>query len=183
MMKRSVLYVLLAAAVWLPRPCLGAAPDDGSANRTADMGILCNVEIQDTRKNPVMLPDFGKKHLLLFYVDPDRYNQNKEFVEDMETSHRAESDNISAYGIINLKDTIFPNALVRSIAARRTAKNHALILTDPSHLLRDAWNLGDLNNKFAILFVTKDCELAFFKAGEFSPEDQAEFYRVIEKYK
>lgn len=182
MKKILIALTLLLAVVSVSKPCCAATQKpDGEA--AADMRVLPNVEVQDTKKNPVMLPDFGRKHLLLFYVDPDKHNQNKEFVEDMEKNHRAESDDITAYGIINLKDTIFPNGIVRSLAARRTEKNHALILTDPDHLLRDAWQLGDVNNKFAIIFVTKDRELAFFKAGEFSQEDIDEFYRIIEKYR
>lgn len=182
MKKILIVSILLLAVVRVSEPCCAATqkPDGEVA---ADMRVLPDVEVQDTKKNPVMLPDFGKKHLLLFYVDPDKHNQNKEFVEDMEKNHRAESDDITAYGIINLKDTIFPNGIVRSLAARRTEKNHALILTDPDHLLRDAWQLGDVNNKFAIIFVTKDRELAFFKAGEFSQEDIDEFYRIIDKYR
>ena len=180
-MKR-ILIALVLCVVSLPTFCYSRTQTPGGEG-VADMRVLPDVEVQDTKKNPVMLPDFGKKHLLLFYVDPDKHNQNKEFVEDMEQNHRAESDNITAYGIINLKDTIFPNGIVRSLAARRTEKNHALILTDPNHLLRDAWQLGDVNNKFAIIFVTKDRELAFFKAGEFSQEDIDEFYRIIEKYR
>lgn len=182
-MKRFfIVFVSCLYAVSLSGFCFASTqtPEEGAS---ADMRVLPDVELQDTKKNPVMLPDFGRKHLLLFYVDPDKHNQNKEFVEDMEKNHRAESDNITAYGVINMKDTIFPNGIVRSIAARRTEKNHALILTDPNHLLRDAWQLGDVNNKFAIIFVTKDRELAFFKAGEFSREDIDEFYRVIEKYR
>lgn len=182
MKKISIALASFLSVLALSAPCRAAAQTP-EGEVAGDMRILPDVEVQDTKKNPVMLPDFGKKHLLLFYVDPDKHNQNKEFVEDMEQNHRAESDNITAYGIINLKDTIFPNGIVRSLAARRTEKNHALILTDPDHLLRDAWQLGDVNNKFAIIFVTKDRELAFFKAGEFSQEDIDEFYRVIEKYR
>ncbi len=142
-----------------------------------------NLELIDLHKNPTMLPYYGEKNALIFYVDPDKYNQNHEFTVEMEENHRAAGENIEGYGIINLKDTIFPNGIVRSLARRRTAKNGATIITDPDRIIAKEWGLGDCNNVFIIMIVTKEGELVYCKKGELTKEEQEEFYRVVDKYR
>ena len=41
-----------------------------------------NLELLDLKGNPAMMPYFGKKNVLIFYVDPDRAKQNDDFVTD-----------------------------------------------------------------------------------------------------
>ncbi len=142
-----------------------------------------NVELTDLDKNPSMFPDYGKKHMMIFYVDPDAHKQNKKFTEELEENNKEVSPNIQGYAVLNLKDTVFPNGIVRSIADKRTKGKPSINLADPNRALREAWNLGDCNNKFCLLFVTKDCELVYFRAGEFTEEDIADFYTVFNSYK
>ncbi len=159
-------------------------PLAAGAQRTEQSRKVSDVEVRDLDNKPVMLPNFGQKHLLIFYVDPEKPNMNKEFIDDMEQNNRIDSDNIYGFGVINLKDAKFyPNGLVRKMAAKRTAKNGATVLSDPDHLLRDAWNLGDVNNKFVVMLVTKEGELVFIRKDEFTQEDIDEFYRVVALYR
>lgn len=142
-----------------------------------------NVTLTDLDKNLMSLPDYGKKHMMIFYVDPDAHRQNREFQADVEARQpELESPNIQAYAILNLKDTILPNALVRSIADRRTRGKPSVNLADANRILRDAWNLGDCNGKFCVLFVTRDCELVYFRAGDFTDRDVADFYATVKRY-
>ena len=63
-----------------------------------------NVEVLDLDGKPAKLPYFGEKNLMIFYVDPDRHKQNEDFTIELEQNHRAESDNIHGFGVMNLKD-------------------------------------------------------------------------------
>ena len=63
-----------------------------------------DVTLTDLYKQSTQLPYFGQKHLLIFYVDPDHHKQNEEFTYELEENGRAHSDNIYAFGIMNLKD-------------------------------------------------------------------------------
>ncbi len=142
-----------------------------------------NVEMTDLDKNLSKFPDYGKKHMMIFYVDPDAHRQNKQFTEDLEAKYKTISPNIQGYAVLNLKDTVFPNGIVRSIAEKRTKGKPSVNLADPNRALRDAWNLGDCNGKFCLLFVTRDCELVYFRAGEFTEQDINDFYAVFDKYR
>ena len=142
-----------------------------------------NVKVFDLENNPVTLPEWGKKNLLIFYIDPDKHKQNEEFTYDMELNHRAEGANLYGFGIINLKDSGFPNFIVRGMARKRTAKNGATVLADKERALSEAWGLGSCDDKFVLLLVSREGELVFMRKGELTEADKAEFYRVVEAYR
>ena len=120
---------------------------------------------------------------MIFYVDPDRAKQNDDFVTDMEENHRAAGENIEGFGILNLKDTMFPGGIVRAMARKRTEKNGATVVADPDRIVATQWGLGDCNNKFVLMLVSKEGELVFCRKGEFTEQDKKDFYNIIDKYR
>ena len=143
-----------------------------------------NIEILDLNGKPAKLPHFGEKNLMIFYVDPDRHKQNNDFTLELERTHRAESENSYGVGLMNLKDApMIPNGMARNMAKKRTEKNGALVLADQERVLSTAWGLGDCNNQFVLLFVSKEGELVFLRKGELSEQDKQAFYDVIDRYK
>lgn len=143
-----------------------------------------NLNLTDLLNEPAQLPHFGEKNLLIFYADPDHPSQCSDFCKDMEDNHRAAGDNIYGVGIVNLKDApLLPNAIVRKIAYNRTKKNGATILADPDRIVSREWGLGECNNRFTMILISKEGELVYFHKGEFSPEDEKEFYETIDPYR
>jgi predicted transcriptional regulator len=134
-----------------------------------------NVEVQDLDANKARLPWWGEKNLLIFYVDPEVPKQNHDFICEIEETGRVQGPNIEGFGIVNLKDAIYPNNVVRKIADARTAKNGATILCDPDHYISSAWRLGDCDNMFVIMLVIKAGELVYMHKGEMSKEEQQRF--------
>ena len=139
-----------------------------------------NVEVQDLDAKKARLPWWGEKNLLIFYVDPEVPRQNHDFITYIEETGRVQGPNIEGFGIVNLKDAVYPNNLVRQIADARTAKNGATILCDPDHYISSAWRLGDCNNMFVIMLVNKAGELVFVHKGEMNEEDQKRFIEAAE---
>lgn len=144
---------------------------------------LQNVELKDLKNQPAMLPRWGEKHLLIFYVDPDRHKQNEDFTVEIEENHAAQGENIEGFGVLNLKDTMLPNGIVRTMARKRTAKNGATVLADTDRSLAKAWGLGDCNNQFVLMLVSKDGEMLYLRKGELTEADKEEFYRVVKLYR
>ncbi len=145
---------------------------------------VSNIEVLDLDGKPAKLPHFGEKTLMIFYVDPDRHKQNEDFTIELEKNHRAQSPNIFGFGVMNLKDApMVPNGMARSMAKKRTAENKALVLADESRTLSTAWGLGDCNNQFVLMLVSKQGELVFLRKGVLSAADKAAFYQTLEKYK
>lgn len=145
---------------------------------------VSNVEVLDLDGKATKLPYWGEKNLMIFYVDPDRHKQNSEFTEELERNHRAEGENLYGFGIMNLKDApMIPNGMARSMAKKRTAKNGALVLADQDRILSKAWNLGDCNNQFVLMIVSKEGELVFLRKGELSEQDIEAFYEAVALYR
>ena len=69
---------------------------------------VADLDLIDLYGNPSALPMWGKKNLLIFYVDPDKARQNHEFTVEMEENKRAAGDNIYGFGIVNMKDSWYP---------------------------------------------------------------------------
>ena len=88
------------------------------------------------------------------------------------------------FGIVNLKDApMLPNSIVRAMIRKKVKQTGAAIYTDPDRILSKAWDLGDCNDQFVLLFVTKDGEVEFMSKGEMTQQQIDEFYRVIDKYR
>lgn len=182
-MKR--LLFMLSAALCIS---VGANAQNNDKAKAAELPIphqVKNLEMVNLDGKGEMMPFWGEKHLLIFYVDPDKAKQNEDFTYEIENNHAAAGENIEGFGIINLKDSWYPlpNSVVRGIAKKRTEKNGALILTDPDRRLAKAWGLGDCNNKFVLLLVSREGELVFCRKGEFTDKDKADFYEIIKKYR
>ncbi|MFI3318916.1 MAG: hypothetical protein SNH88_06990 [Rikenellaceae bacterium] len=139
-----------------------------------------NVEVLDLYGKPAVLPEFGKKNLMIFYVDPDRARQNHEFTVELEENKLAEGENLLGFGVMNLKDApMIPNGLARMMARARTKKNKALILSDQDRVISREWDLGDCNNNFIIMLINREGEILFMSRGELTEEEKTEFYRVL----
>ncbi len=144
-----------------------------------------NVTLTDIQKKPneLTLPHYGEKNLMIFYLDSEARNQNKAFTYEIEEQHLADGPNIFGFGIINIKDSIWPASWIRSGARGRTKNNGGVVLTDNNRILADTWELGDCDNQFVLLFVNKAGELVFMRKGELTEQDKQEFYKVIDQYK
>ena len=178
MMCKNLLSLAVAMAVAMP--LFSAEPTDAAKVPHK----VQNVTVNDLDGNPATLPMWGEKNLMIFYVDPDKASQNEDFTVELEENHRASGDNIIGFGIMNLKDApMVPNSLARKIAGKRTAKNGATVLADQDRVLSTAWQLGDCNNKFVLMIVSKEGELVFLRKGELSAADKEAFYKTVEKYR
>lgn len=145
---------------------------------------VSDVKLLDLDGKATGLPHFGEKNLMIFYVDPDRHKQNEDFTIELEENHRAKGDNLYGFGVMNLKDApMVPNGMARSMAKKRTEKNGATVLADQDRILSKAWSLGDCNNQFVLMIVSKEGELVFLRKGILSDQDKADFYEAVEKYK
>ncbi|WP_064976342.1 hypothetical protein [Alistipes provencensis] len=172
-MKMKVIVMLAAFAL-----AASAAPAQELPRKVQ------NVEVLDLDGKPAKLPHFGEKNLMIFYVDPDRHKQNEDFTIELEENHRASGENIYGFGVMNLKDApMVPNGMARSMAKKRTAKNGATVLADQDRILSTAWKLGDCNNQFVLMIVSKEGELVFLRKGILSDDDKEAFYQTVEKYK
>ena len=172
----SIVFALVAQA----QNDLKNQPMQPLPHKVNDLGLI------DLYGKPTStLPMWGEKNLLIFYVDPDKHRQNHEFTVEMEENKRAAGDNIYGFGIVNLKDSWYPvpDSVIRALCRKRTEKNKAVIITDPDRTVTKEWGLGDCNNYFMIMIVTKEGELVYCHKGEYTEAEKEEFYRIVNQYR
>lgn len=156
------------------------------AQETALPRKVENLTIMDINGTPTQLPQYGEKNLLIFYVDPDSYlkgGANKKLSDELEENGRAAGGAIRGFGVMNFVDTKLPKNLCRSMARKRAAKNGATILDDDQQLLKKEWGLGDCNDKFVIMIVSKEGELVYCAKEDLDEAGIQNFYEVVNKYR
>ena len=72
-MKIKSVMLLLACVC-----CTAVATAQQTPRAVSDVVLL------DLDGQPAHLPYFGEKHLMIFYIDPDRHKQNEEFTVELE---------------------------------------------------------------------------------------------------
>ena len=145
-----------------------------------------NLTIKDLQGNPAKLPYWGKKNVLIFYVDPDAYlngNDTADFAAVIEENKRAAGPAIEGFGVMDFPDTGLPKAILRKICAKRTEKNGAIILDDDMHYMNKQWRLGNCNGKFLLILVDKEGIVRYIRRQPMDKAGEEEFYRVVEKYR
>ena len=144
---------------------------------------VSNVQVQSLDEQAVTIPHFGEKNLIIFYMDPDRHKQNDGFTKEFEAQERGKGENLFSFGIVNKYDSAIPLGWIRSGARNRTKNNGGTALIDVEGNVQTKWGLGDCNNMFVLLVVSKEGELVYCKKGELSRKDIDDFYKFIEDYK
>jgi predicted transcriptional regulator len=139
---------------------------------------LDNPEIRDANDQPAKIPDFGHKVLALFYTDPDVSDMNDPFADKLKAANLDKSV-YRGVGIANLKDTWLPNSVIRSIVRRKIEKYDATILTDPNHLLPDAWQLGSCDGSSVVLILDKTGKLRYIKNGAMTPAEMDSTFNLV----
>lgn len=141
---------------------------------------LHNPTIRDANDAPASIPDFGRKVLAIFYTDPDVSDQNDPFADKLKAANLADAV-YRGVGVANLKDTWLPNSVVRSIVRKKIAKYDATILTDPEHLLSDAWKLGDCNDQSVVLVFDKHGAVQYVKKGAMSQAEMDSAFALVQR--
>ena len=172
--RRTILRGLVAAALF------GLLLEGAQALAATVGQKLSNVQINDANAKPAYIPDIGKKVVTIFYSDPDVSDQNDPFADKLKAAGLDKSK-YRGVGIANLKDTWLPDSVILSIVRKKIEKYDATILTDPNYLLRDAWALGDCNEKSVVLILDKTATLRYIKKGAMTAAEIESGYQLVLK--
>lgn len=176
-MNKNKRLLTLSAILLLAVPLLSI-----SAFAIGTGAILKNIKVRDAKNNPAWIPNFGKKVLIILYNDVDVADQNDPFANTMKAA-KITGNNYQAIGIANMKDAPWkPNSVIRYMA-RRKIKQYpgTVILTDPEYILRDAWGLGNCNQKSVLIVIGKDKKVHYYKKGKLSDAESQEALAIIQK--
>ncbi len=135
-----------------------------------------SVLLYDEFGKPVQLPLIGEKKLLLFYFDPDHPGQNRRLVDYL-MGENMDSSDMGCYAVVNLYDApLLSKALLEEVVYGEVGRLGIKVYYDPANILSTNWKLGDVNNKFVVIFVNKEKFIEFYYTGEL---DEASFDGLI----
>jgi predicted transcriptional regulator len=132
--------------------------------------VLANVTIRDANNEPAAVPNLGKKVLTIFYTDPDVSDLNDPFADALNAAKLPDAS-FQGIGVANLKDTWLPGSVIRAVVRKKIEKYNSVILTDPEHMLPNAWALGDCNEQSVVLVIDKSAKLRYIKRSAMTPAE------------
>ena len=139
-----------------------------------------NLPVRDSNDNPASIPGLGSKVLTVFYTDPDVKDQNDPFADTLKKEN-LDKAKYNGVGIANLKDTWKPNSVIRMVVRSKEAKYKSKIFTDPSHIVKDGWNLGECDGYSVVIIVDKNGVVKYVKKGALSAAEITEAVALIKK--
>ena len=151
----------------------------GFVNAAAVGQVVSNPQIRDANDNPATIPDFGTHVIGLTYSN----TAAADLGDPMNDATKAKNYDKALWrglGVANMKDSIAPNFIIRSIIKGKIKKYDATILTDVDLTLAKAWGLGDCNDKSVFILIGKDKKIKYLRyADKNNPWTPAEISSVI----
>lgn len=131
---------------------------------------VTELQLRDANDKPAAIPDLGKKVIAIFYTDADVADMNDPLADALK-ERKPDLDKYRPLGIVNLKDSFPPNFIIRAVVRGKIEKYKSIILTDPAHLLPDAWGLGTCQDTSVIIVIGKDKKIKHLQRGAIRGKD------------
>ncbi len=139
-----------------------------------------NMNLLDAYSKPTSMPSIGEKVLLVYYVDPDVY-ENYSPVADEVLKKDYSSNDYQNIAIMNLKETWVPNFLIISECKKNQKKYpQDKILLDKKNIFSKALKVEVPNNSILIAVVGKDSKIKLLEIVKSKKEAQKIANKVVE---
>lgn len=173
--KRSLLSLALSGAL-LP----GLALADVKIGDTVEQPTL-----RDANDKPAVMPDLGKKVLLILYTDPSVADITDKFADRVKALGLPEA-HFRSVGVANMADAKgLANWLIRMVVRGKIKKYNVTILTDPDLSLKTQWQLGTTDDKSVVLLIDGNRKVRYIhtnknKKDELVGAEQDEAVKIVQ---
>jgi len=132
--------------------------------------------VDGTVWHSTMLRD--KLHVL-FYVDPDKKEDNEAFLEALNAKNY-DKKQYASVAIINLKATWLPNfAIEKKLKSKQEAFPNIIYCKDKTKYLVQEWELAD--DASNVLIFDKEGKLIYQKVGKIEADEMQKIFALIEE--
>jgi len=128
-------------------------------------------------------PLYRNKVVVVFYADPGSKDLNNELQNALKSareSGKIDKRNYEGLGIVNLKDSMVPNWLLKSMIKSKQQETKAVILTDPDYIVLNSWGLTKKTSNIIMLDKQRICRYLY--KGKVPPADIAKVVGLIQHY-
>ena len=132
--------------------------------------------LDGTEWNSSMLQN---KLYVLFYVDPDERDTNKDFTDALKAK-KYDLNYFGSIAIINLAATWLPNMVLESkLKDKQKEFPHTIYVKDKSKVLVEEWQLEDDSSD--VLVFNKDGELIYSYSGKLTSSEITKALSIIDR--
>lgn len=116
---------------------------------------------------------------VLFYVDPDKKDENLEFEKALKNAN-FDATKIKSVGIINFAASWIPDSILNSaLKAKQKEYPSTIYVKDQAKVLVEQWGLQD--DAYNTIILNPQGEVLFFKDGPISLKETTEIVSIIRK--
>ena len=128
-------------------------------------------------------PRYKGKVVVIFYADPGSKDLNNDLQNALKAAREAgkiDKANYEGLGIVNVKDSIVPNFVLRSIIKSKQEETKAVILVDPDYTVLNLWGLTRKTSNIVMLDKQRVCRYLF--KGKVPSADVAKVIGLVQEY-
>jgi len=128
-------------------------------------------------------PLYKGKVVVIFYADPgskDLNNDLQNAIIRARESGKIDKKNYEGLGVVNLRDSIVPNWMLKSIIKSKQEETKAVILMDPDYALLNLWGLNKKTSNVILLDKKRICR--YLNKGKVPPADVSRVVGLIQEY-
>lgn len=128
-------------------------------------------------------PLYKGKVVIVFYADPGSKDLNNELQNALKAAREAgtlDKTNYEGLGVVNVKDSIVPNFVLRSIIKSKQEETKATILIDPDYTVLNLWGLTKKTSNVIMLDKQRVCRYIF--KGKVPSPDVAKIIALVQEY-
>jgi predicted transcriptional regulator len=128
-------------------------------------------------------PQYKGKVVVVFYADPGSKDVNNDLQNALKAAREAgtlDKKNYEGLGVVNVKDSIVPNFILRSIIKSKQEETKAVILIDPDYTVLNLWGLTSKTSNIIMLDKQRTCRYLY--KGKVPAADIAKVIALIQEY-
>lgn len=123
------------------------------------------------------------KVVVVFYADPGSKDLNNDLQNALKAAREAgtlDKKNYEGLGVVNVKDSIVPNFVLRRIIKSKQEETKAVILIDPDYAVLNLWGLTKKTSNIIMLDKQRTCRYLY--KGKVPAADIAKVIALIQEY-
>jgi predicted transcriptional regulator len=128
-------------------------------------------------------PLYKDKVVVVFYADPGSKDMNNDLQNTLKSARESGKIDKKYYeglGIVNLKDSVVPNFVLKSMIKSKQEETKAVILMDPEYAVLNLWSLSKKTSNIVMLDKQRVCRYIY--KGKVSKVDIDKVIALIQEY-
>jgi predicted transcriptional regulator len=175
-MKKTLMAVLMVLL-------LTASTVAAAELKVGDSAAGFNLQDPLGKEYSLESPLYKGKVVVIFYADPGSKDLNNDLQNALKSAReggKIDRKNYEGLGVVNLKDSMVPNWMLKSIIKSKQEETKAVILMDPDYAVLNLWGLTKKTSNIILLDKKRICR--YLNKGKVAPADVSKVIGLVQEY-